>query len=255
MSSKRIAAIVVWLAALLSWTSCERASSPSPTYVDPGPPRYEITCPVGETCEESVALLVGLTAPGEPMRCTAALLSERTAITAGHCVAWELSSGGSCAGVWLGFAGRGGQPAEWVGCKRIASVVGSAGDLLSPDYAVVELTEPVSREPYAIEMEPVASGDVVRMVSVTANRFYDERHEVRSRRCIVDDNGSLAPFGPEAPESIRVLSSCPVHEGSSGSPVLDRAGRMRGLIHAGGPRYFAFGLMTPLSQPLDGGDG
>ena len=89
------------------------------------------------------------------------------------------------------------------------------------------------------------------MVSVTADRFYDDVHSVRSRRCVVDDNQRLAPWSPTAPPSIRVLSSCPIREGSSGAPVLDGDGRMRGLIHAGGPRYFAFGLMTLLPQPIE----
>ena len=255
MGCKRIAAIVVWVSALLTWTSCQKGSSPGATYVEHGPPRYEITCPVGERCEESVALLVGLSAPEEPMRCTAALVGERTAITAGHCVDWELSSGGSCGDVWLGFAGHDGETTEWVGCSAIEAVASSGVDLLSPDYAILKLQASVARRPYPIEMEPVVSGDVVRMVSVTADRFYDERHEVRSRRCVVDENGSLAPFGPEAPDSIRVLSSCPIREGSSGSPVLDTAGRMRGLIHGGGPRYFAFGLMTLLPEPVEGEGG
>ncbi len=255
MGSKGIATKLVWIAALLTWTSCQRGSSPGVTYDEEGPPRYEITCPVGERCEESVALLVGLSAPEEPMRCTAALVGERTAITAGHCVDWELSSGGSCGDVWLGFAGHDGETTEWVGCSTIEAVASSGVDLLSPDYAILKLQASVARRPYPIEMEPVVSGDVVRMVSVTADRFYDERHEVRSRRCVVDENGSLAPFGPEAPDSIRVLSSCPIREGSSGSPVLDTAGRMRGLIHGGGPRYFAFGLMTLLPEPVEGEGG
>ena len=89
------------------------------------------------------------------------------------------------------------------------------------------------------------------MISVTADRFYDRRHEVRSRRCVVDDNGRITPFSPVAPSSIRVLSACPIHEGSSGAPVLDREGRMHGLIHAAGPRYFALGLMTPLSSAVE----
>jgi len=247
-----MAVTLVWIAALLTWTSCRRGSSPAAPYVDHGPPRYEITCPVEETCEESVALLVGLSAPEEPMRCTAALVEARTAITAGHCVAWELSAGGACSGVWLGFAGRDEQSTEWVGCRRIRSVASTRDNLLSPDYAILELQKPVSRKPYPIEITPVTSGEVVRMVSVTPDRFYDERHEVRSRQCVVDEKGRLAPFGPTAPDSIRVLSSCPIREGSSGAPVLDGAGRMRGLIHGGGPRYFALGLMTLLPQPVDG---
>jgi hypothetical protein len=185
------------------------------------------------------------------MRCTAALVGPRTAITAGHCVAWELSIGGACDDVWLGFAGTEGRPSEWVGCRRIESVTTSGGDLLSPDYAILELDDRVSREPYPLGQGPVASGEVVRMVTVTPDRYYDDRHEVRSRRCVVDDNGSLVPWSPAPPSSIRVLSSCPVREGSSGAPVLDRKGRIRGLIHGGGPRYFAYGLMTMLPQPVE----
>ena len=89
------------------------------------------------------------------------------------------------------------------------------------------------------------------MVSVTADRFYDDLHEVRTRRCVVGKNGQIASQGAADPGAIRLLSSCPIREGSSGAPVLDRQGRMRGLIHAGGPRYFALGLMTLLPQQVE----
>ena len=93
------------------------------------------------------------------------------------------------------------------------------------------------------------------MVSVTADRFYDDVHQVRSRRCVVDDNRRLSAWSPEPPPSIQVLSSCPIREGSSGAPVLDREGRLRGLVYAGGPPYLAFGLMTLLPQPVQRDDG
>lgn len=243
------------MVALVSLTSCHGPSSPTARYVESAPPRYEIECAVGEECNESVALLVGLSAPHEPMRCTAALIGPETAITAGHCVAWELSIGDRCEGVWLGFASGSDLPAQWVGCKRIASVQSSPSTLLSPDYAILELERPIARPVLSVGRGTVASGEVVRMVSVTADRFYDDRHEVRSRRCVVDHNGKLAPWVPVPPPSIRVLSSCPIREGSSGAPVLDREGHLRGLIHAGGPRYFAFGLMTLLPQPVEREDG
>ena len=189
------------------------------------------------------------------MRCTAALIGPRTAMTAGHCVAWELSVGGGCDDVWLGFAPAGGLSTEWVGCKSITSVTTSETTLLSPDYAILELQSDVAHPPIPLGQGSVDSGQVVRMVSVTADRFYDEHHEVRSRRCVVDDGFGPGPFGAAAPQSIRVLSSCPIREGSSGAPVLDREGRMRGLIHAGGPRYFAYGLMTLVPQPIEQDDG
>lgn len=241
---------VVWIVALLSLTSCQQSSSTTGRYVEHGPPRYEIECTVDDGCDASVALLVGLSAPSEPVRCTAALIGPKTAVTAGHCVAWELSSGGRCDDVWLGFAASGERASEWVGCERISSVTTSAS-LLSPDYAVLELRSEVGRSPIPLGEGKIASGQVVRMVSVTADRFYDAFHEVRSRRCVVDDNRTLAPWAPTPSPSVRVLSSCPIREGSSGAPLLDHEGRMRGLIHGGGPRYFAYGLMTLLPQPIE----
>jgi hypothetical protein len=72
---------------------------------------------------------------------------------------------------------------------------------------------------------------------------------------VVDDNRQFSPWSATASRSIRVLSSCPIRQGSSGAPVLDRKGRLRGLVHAGGPPYFAFGLMTLLPQPIESDDG
>jgi hypothetical protein len=236
-------------------TACRATSSPTARYIDSGPPRYEVSCPDGQQCSESVALLVGLSAPSEPTRCTAALIGPRTAVTAGHCVAWELSSGGACDGLWLGFAQSQGQPPEWIGCERIESVSAPGTNLLSPDYAVLKLDRNAARPSIPLGRGEVASGEVVRVLSVTADRFYDDVHQVRSRRCVVDDNRRVSFSGPVPHGSIRVLSSCPIHEGSSGAPVLDRDGRLRGLVHAAGPPYFAFGLMTLLPQPVERDDG
>jgi hypothetical protein len=243
------------MAALLSLTACQTNSSRTARHIESGPPRYEVSCPAAEDCNESVALLVGLSAPSEPTRCTAALIGPHTAITAGHCVAWELSSGGACDGVWLGFARTDGRPPEWIGCDRITSVSPPTATLLSPDYAVLELARDAARPSIPFGEGEVAFGEVVQMISVTADRFYDDVHQVRSRLCVVDDNRRLSLWSPVPPPSIRVLSSCPIREGSSGAPVLDREGRLRGLVHAGGPPYFAFGLMTLLPQPVERDDG
>jgi len=243
------------MAVLFSSTACQPSSSRTARYVEPSPPRYEVSCPKGEDCNESVALLVGLSAPSEPTRCTAALIGPRTAVTAGHCVAWEVARGGTCEGVWLGFPRTRGRVPVWIGCERIASVSMSKGTLLLPDYAVLELEEDAARPSIPLGQGEVSLGEVVRIVSVTADRFYDDLHEVRSRRCVVDDNRRFSVWSPVPPPSIQVLSSCPIREGSSGAPVLDREGRLRGLVHAGGPPYFAFGLMTLLPQPVERHDG
>lgn len=246
---------VTCMAALVALTACQASSSRTVRYIESGPPRYDVSCAAGEDCNESVALLVGLSAPSEPTRCTAALIGPRTAVTAGHCVAWQLSHGGTCDGVWLGFARADGRPPQWIGCDRISSMSAPGDTLLSPDYAVLELNEVTARPSIPLGEGQVASGEVVRMVSVTADRFYDDIHEVRSRRCVVDDNRRLSAWSAAPSPWIRVLSSCPIRQGSSGAPVLDREGRLRGLVHAGGPPYFAFGLMTLLPEPVERDDG
>ncbi|KPK15034.1 MAG: hypothetical protein AMJ62_10905 [Myxococcales bacterium SG8_38] len=155
--------------------------------------------------------------------------------------------------MWLGFAETDAHPAQWVGCHRVTAVSKPDRSWLSPDYAVLELEEEVTRPAIPLGRGEVATGDVVRMVAVTPDRFYDDFHEVRTRRCIVDGNPKPLQ-SPVGPAPIRILSSCPIHEGSSGAPVLDGDGRMRGLIHAGGPRYFALGVMTLMPQPIEHGD-
>lgn len=243
------------MVALLSLMACQASPPRTARSVAPGPPSYEVSCPAQDDCNASVALLVGLSAPSEPTRCTAALIGPRTAVTAGHCVTRELAIGGTCDGIWLGFAQTDGHPPEWIDCERIVSVSTPGATLLSPDYAVLELTRDTTRPSIPLGEGEVAFGEVVQMVSVTADRFYDDVHQVRSRRCVVDDNRQLSPWTATALHSIRVLASCPIRQGSSGAPVLDREGRLRGLVHAGGPPYFAFGLMTLLPQPIERDDG
>lgn len=232
------------IAALLFLTACQPSSSSTARQAGVTPPLYRVSCAASEECHESVALLVGLSAPREPTRCTAALIGPATAVTAGHCVAWELSAGGACHDVWLGFAKTATHEAEWLGCSKISAVSAPGGTLLAPDYAVLQLRTPTRRRALSLGRGALNTGEVVRMVSVTADRFYDDMHHVRTRRCIVDDGKQGSPWSPMGSPTVRVLSSCPIHEGDSGAPLLDMEGRMRGLVHAGGPPFFAFGLMT-----------
>lgn len=226
------------------WTGCHGGSSTTANETSREPPDYRIACADSHDCPESVALLVGRSAPEEPTRCTAALIGPRTAVTAGHCVAWELAHGGGCDDVWLGFAGGEERKPEWVPCAEVRSVSRTDGTLLAPDYAILQLRTDAHRVPLRLGRGELDAGEIVRMVSVTPNRFYDDVHEVRSRRCVVDQSGAPTAWTPVAPPTVRVLSSCPIHLGNSGAPLLDQRGFMRGLVHAGGPPYFAFGLMT-----------
>ena len=183
------------------------------------------------------------------MRCTAALIGSDVAVTAAHCVAAALAAGGGCRGVWLGFPETAGHATEWMPCERISAASVPDPTLLAPDYAILKLGVATDRPALVVSHEVVDPGAILRMVSVTPDRFYDQAHEVRTRRCVVEAERSHLSFWNASPTaSVRVLSSCPVHEGNSGAPLLDTHGRMRGLVHAGGPPFFAVGVMTSTSR-------
>jgi hypothetical protein len=209
---------------------------------------YEVACASQDQCIDSVALLVGLRSSHEPMRCTAALIGPRTAVTARHCVEAAIGEGRGCAGVWLGFPRTRERPSEWLACEAIISASQAQAGLLAPDYAVLRLQTEARRSALPITNEAVPEGEVLRMVSVTADHFYDEVHQLQTRRCVVDDQRRLMPWADAVSAAVRVLSACPIHQGNSGSPLLDERGRMRGLVHAGGPPFLALGVMTESEQ-------
>ena len=225
-------------------TSCRSTPSLSEQNVARGPAGYEIACSDTDPCHGSVALLVGLSAPREPTRCTAALIGPRIAVTAGHCVMPLSGVRGECEGVWLGFPSTPTASDEWIACETVLSVSSPSATLLAPDYAVLRLQQSTSRPFLALTDETLPAGEIVQMVSVTPDRFYDEVHRLQSRRCVVDGDTQTSRWAGMTPKTVRVLSSCPIREGNSGAPLLDRKGRMRGLVHAAGPPFFAFGVMT-----------
>lgn len=232
------------IAALLLWTGCQPDSSRTANEARQQPPAYEISCAPDQECHPSVALLVGGSSSEGPTRCTAALIGERTAVTAAHCLDPAAREQGRCDDVWLGFAETDERDAEWLGCSRVEQTSVDLGTLMAPDYAVLKLRAGTARPALALGHGKLRSGAVLRMIAVTTDRFYDRQHEVRARRCVVDDMESSFPWRPDTPSDVRVLSDCPIRLGNSGAPLIDPQGRMRGLVHAGGPPFFALGLMT-----------
>ena len=225
-------------------TSCRSRPSQNAQSTARSPTGYEIACSNADECHGSVALLVGLSALREPTRCTAALIGPKIAVTAGHCVMPLLGARGECDGVWLGFPATPTVSGEWVACETVVSVASPKGTLLAPDYAVLRLEESTNRPFLALTDETLPAGEIVQMVSVTPDRFYDQVHRLHSRRCVVDGDPHVSRWAGMTPKPVRVLSSCPIREGNSGAPLLDHEGRMRGLVHAAGPPFFAFGVMT-----------
>jgi len=214
------------------------------------PPPFDLRCEDPAACPESVGMVV-FPAEGEPERCTAALLGPRRLLTASHCLPVALRApGASCRGAWAAFPQSGHRDAEWIECDGVEAALPVADDeVLRPDYAVLRLRSPVSRVPLIVEPVAVRVGSIVTVVSVTPHRVYGTQHRLEARLCRVRGvDFAEGALGPRAAD-VGWLSDCPIRPGNSGSPVLDREGRLRAIVHGGSHPFFQVGVTSRIPDP------
>jgi hypothetical protein len=194
--------------------------------------------------------------PGEPLpeRCTATLIAPDLVITASHCVAeGARRADASCAGAWMAFPSRDpgrDSEVEWIACQRVLEVYTAPdASALHPEFARLELAAPSMRTPLLLDAEPVDEDSIVRVVSVTPHPIYPRVMSLDSQLCrSVANDPAVAALG-EAATRVGWLSSCPIRGGNSGSPVLDRAGHVRAIVHGGTWATFAMGVTSRVALP------
>lgn len=229
-------------------------AAPAPVSTTPDlPPDVYLRCADPGGCNLAVGMLVF---PGEPLpeRCTATLVAPDQILTASHCVAEAARrAGDSCAGAWMAFPSRDpnrDSEIEWIACRRVLEVFTAPDDsALHPEFARLELAAPSMRTPLLLDSEPVAEDSIVRVVSVTPHPIYPRVMSLESRLCrSVSNEPAVAALGAEA-SRVGWLSNCPIRGGNSGSPVLDRAGHVRAIVHGGTWATFAMGVTSRVALP------
>ena len=184
----------------------------------------------------------------EPERCTASLIAPDRALTAIHCLASaERRAGAACRHTWLAFPETAEAPAEWAACQRVLiarGVVDASG--LHQEHAVLQLARSVARTPLAIDSRPIEPNSIVEVVSVTPHPIYGTTHELTTRLCrAIVARPAVGALGAQAAQ-VGWLANCPIARGNSGSPVLDRDGRIRALVHGGTATRFEIGVTSGL---------
>jgi hypothetical protein len=215
------------------------------------PPDLYLRCHDPAGCELAVGMLVF---PGEPLpeRCTATLIGPDQILTASHCLAQGArSAGASCAGAWMAFPSRSPERAseiEWIACKRVLEVsVAPDGSALHQEFARLQLAGPSTRAPLELDARPLAEHSIVRVISVTPHPVYPRTLGLESRLCLsVSSQPAVAALGLEA-DRVGWLASCPIYAGNSGSPVLDRDGRVRAIVHGGTWTGFEMGVTSSVA--------
>ena len=87
------------------------------------------------------------------------------------------------------------------------------------------------------------------VLAVAPHPIYDTQHELVTRLCrVASEQSAVSTFG-EGAARVGWLMECPSYPGNSGSPVLDGAGRLRALVHAGSASVQGIGISSVTVQP------
>lgn len=228
----------------------------------PSPPRRDaevpesvaalfLRCEAPEACPPGIAIVVDANGvrgtDGHPNRCTGVLVGTDRLLTASHCLApGGRRAGASCESTWIGFAAAGPHPREWIACERVVHANDVRDDeVMRPDWAVLELGRSTGRPALRVDASPPAPHSIVQVVSVTPHAIYRSHHAIGTRLCRVRTTEEATElFGADAAR-VGWLSDCPSYPGNSGAPILDREGRVRGILHGGSGAWPDIGVTTP----------
>ena len=216
-----------------------------PAHADPRP--FTVTCAEGDLCPPHVGMLTSWRGDYHE-RCSGTLIGPRLFLTAGHCVSPDMRRAGApCPNHRIYFAPSGELQASVHRCVQILEIeVPPQGELLSNDYAILELEAPASRPVAVPDPRLPEPGSTVRVSGIATIEGSDVAHRLLTQSCLVTDSSrATAALGPAAAR-MGWLERCYIHPGHSGAPAHDEEGRVRAFVHAGGDPFFALGVMNPL---------
>lgn len=220
------------------------------------PLAIQVFCGEDSNCPEAVGLLLAKpnnatdlkVVPNLPdpfMRCTAFLIAPNIAVTSGHCLPSDLRLDlASCNDrIWFYLSGN-----EVAGCSQVLHVskVDNKRGLKFPDYAFLLLDKNLNRKPLKFNHLGVSKNDwfqVWRAHSVTPHMV-----KIDSVRCQALAETVLTPDWTSSKSAVVALTSCPLIQGNSGSPVVDGTGAVRAVAFSS---FANVKMKTFLTDTLD----
>jgi len=188
--------------------------------------QQSISCPSGD-CPDAIARLfiVNFDDADKSSLCSGALVGPRHLLTNSHCLeTGKLAQ--ACEGFYAVFKRRFGY--EVARCKEILfrhDFRTRRGKLSNEDYALVELDREVRARPLQMVSPGMRPGD--RVTPYVVDHISAKEARIVRLDCQVS---AQSRNGQDL-----FLERCPVISGNSGSPILDIAGDVVGLVYAAEP--------------------
>jgi len=194
----------------------------------------QVHCSDPSQCSPSVALLVNTT-PTSANQCTAFLIASDIAATNAHCIPDDLkTNGASCKGrIALAFPALGQYADVRADCNEVISV--SQNDEKGgskPDYAFIRLDQPVQRPVLTITHSGFTDGAnyTITKIDPYHGNGIPEGY-MRQVTCKAIFNSIAAPNSSAPHDPLVALADCVGIPGNSGSPILDSAGNVPGILY------------------------
>jgi hypothetical protein len=206
-----------------------------------------------DACHPAVGMLAAYHPPSKVSQCTAFLVSSQFAITNSHCIPADLKAAGSdCSErMWLHFPEIPGYSKTRVGCVRVLTASELPAQAIAvPDYAVIQLDQPVNRPPLKISREGFKNDGVYHIMKVDPKGTHSVEGELVHAVCKAKQGSILVGDSGDDRSSNLAFADCDVIHGNSGSPLLDSNGNVNGVIQIRYDSDSISGLLLRESLPM-----
>lgn len=199
-------------------------------------------------CNQGVGLLLSYHSDSMQIsRCTAFLIQTNVVATNSHCIPKDIKNGVTAYGrMYFILPNQYGFPIEIASLIKASDI--DAKDQFSQDYALlkVNLSQPSNKvlkvsKAGVLDAKKYNIPHVNQVKSEWSHNAYS--FQVQSVDCEAKQNSPVFPFFDSEHGKIATFMNCPIKEGNSGSPILDKDGNAVAILSA----YFRL-ENTPLGK-------
>lgn len=190
---------------------------------------YKVECDNPQDCPEWFAGL--LHSQGV---CSSSLIKPDVIVTNYHCLPDHLTQVGADCHRKIEFIfPKSSQHDELrVACDKVVHLSPPLGkEIIRPDYAFLQLKEPVRRRPLTVSQRGFPDQAKVSIYKMDPQNPKNQAI-IRKIECLVVQNSIMNPYFTTDTAPMVLLGDCPVVKGNSGSPIIMSDGEAHGVVSA-----------------------
>lgn len=199
---------------------------------------FSVECEDPATCHPAVALLLAKDTDTSISVCTAALVNDKYIFTNKHCLPQDaMYTGANCRGrVLIKFPATNEHAASTIDCEKVEMVspyyVLGEEAKQQTDFAFIRLATTSSRPILEFDTSGVDDGETLKLIRMTPQMEL-LIGVISELECRAVQNTVVTPVFKSRFSPVVHVNDCPIVKGNSGSPMLGKNGRIKGIIQQG----------------------